>query len=142
MHSGLDAIIEFFRRLGWVWTLTLSLVLLVGSIALVAILVVRWPVDQFKNDKPPPFWARRHPIIRGLGLFGKNVAGLLVVLLGIIMAIPGVPGQGTLLILTGLSLVDFPGKRRIERNLMRRPSVLKLINGLRVRFKRPPLEVD
>jgi hypothetical protein len=142
MHSGLDAIIEFFRRLGWVWTLTLSLVLLVGSIALVVVLVVRWPVDQFNTDSPPPFWARRHPVIRGLGLVGKNLAGILVVLLGIIMAIPGVPGQGTLLILTGLSLIDFPGKRRLERSLIRRPSVLKLINGLRARFQRLPLQVD
>jgi len=142
MHSGLEAIFEFFRRLGWVWTAVLSVGLLVGSIALVVVLVVRWPVDQFRSDEPPPFWARRHPVIRGLGLAGKNLAGVLVVLLGIIMAVPGVPGQGTLLILTGLSLVDFPGKRRIERSLIRRPSVLKLINNLRARFQRPPLQVD
>jgi hypothetical protein len=64
------------------------------------------------------------------------------VMLGIIMAVPGVPGQGTLLILTGLTLIDFPGKRRLERSLIRRPSVLKLINGLRQRFQRPPLEIE
>jgi hypothetical protein len=117
------------------------LLLLVGSLALAALVVVRWPVDQFKNDAPPPFWATSHPVVRVIGLIGKNLAGVLVVLLGIIMAVPGVPGQGTLLILTGLTLVDFPGKRRLERSLIRRQSVLKLINGLREKFKRPPLEI-
>lgn len=142
MHSRFDAIAEFFRRLGWAGAFGLSLLLLVASLALVALVVVRWPVDQFKNDVPPPFWARRHPVIRGVGLFGKNVMGVIVVLLGIVMAVPGVPGQGALLILTGLTLVDFPGKRRIERSLIRRPSVLKLINALRARFHRPPLETE
>lgn len=142
MHSQLDAVLNFFRRLGWPITLALSLALLVGSLAVAALVVVRWPADQFKNDAPPPFWALRHPVIRVLGLIGKNLAGVLVVMLGMIMAVPGVPGQGTLLILTGLTLVDFPGKRRLERNLIRRPSVLKLINGLRERFRRAPLETE
>jgi hypothetical protein len=142
MQSQLDAILNFFRRLGWPSTLALSLGLLVGSLVVAGLVVVRWPADQFKNDTPPAFWALRHPIIRVLGLVGKNLAGVLVVMLGIIMAVPGVPGQGTLLILTGLTLVDFPGKRRLERNLIRRPSVLKLINGLRERFHRAPLEIE
>jgi hypothetical protein len=142
MERPLDAILNFFRRLGWPATLGLSLLLLAGSLVLVAMVALRWPVDQFKNDVPPPFWATSHPVVRVLGLIGKNLAGVLVVMLGIIMAVPGVPGQGTLLILTGLTLIDFPGKRRLERRLIRRPSVLKLINGLRHRFRRAPLEVE
>src|SRR5262245_48807807 len=120
MRSGIDAVLNFFRRLGWPATVGISLLLLVGSLVLAGLVVIRWPADQFKNVAPPPFWATRHPVIRVAGLIGKNLAGTLVILLGIIMAIPGVPGQGTLLILTGLTLVDFPGKRKIERSLISR----------------------
>lgn len=120
----------------------MSLVLAVGSILLATFIVVRWPVDQFKGEVPPRFWERRHPVIRMLGLAGKNVAGVLIVALGVVMALPGVPGQGLLLILIGLTLVDFPGKRGLERRLIRRPAMSRVVNGLRLRFRRPPLDVD
>jgi hypothetical protein len=50
-----------------------------------------------------------------------------------------VPGQGVLTMLAGVFLVDFPQRRRLERALIRRPSVLPQLNRLRARFGRPPL---
>ena len=82
-----------------------------------------------------------HPILRVLGIAAKNLAGTVLILLGIIMALPGVPGQGFLTILIGLTLVDFPGKRKLERSLVRRKAVLGAVNQLRARFGRPDLEV-
>ena len=52
------------------------------------------------------------------------------------------PGQGLLTILIGVSLMDFPGKRTIERKLISRPVVLQAINRIRQRFDRPPLLID
>jgi hypothetical protein len=72
----------------------------------------------------------------------KNVVGFVVVLLGILMSIPGVPGQGILTILLGIMLLDFPGKRRLEYKLVSRPRVLQTINQLRRRFDKPPLILD
>jgi hypothetical protein len=37
-------------------------------------------------------------------------------------------------------LVDFPGRRRLEKSLARRPAVLAAANGIRARFDRPPLD--
>ena len=142
MDRGIKDLLGLFRRLGWWGALGLSLFLAVGSVALAALIVVRWPVDQFKGLAPHPFWQHRHPLIRAVGLAGKNLAGYLIVLLGIIMALPGVPGQGVLLILIGLTLVNFPGKRRIERRLIQRPSIQRVVNRLRAWFGHPPLEVD
>jgi hypothetical protein len=51
------------------------------------------------------------------------------------------PGQGLLTILIGLILVNFPGKYKIERRLVRRPGVLQSINKIRTRFQRPPIEI-
>lgn len=142
MSHFLEIIKEFGRRLGWWGAIGLSALLAVTSVLLAAFIVVGWPADQFRGPDPPPFWERRHPIVRGLGIVGKNVAGLLIVVLGVIMALPGVPGQGLLLILIGLTLINFPGKRRLENRLIRRPAILRLINSARRRFSRPPLELD
>jgi hypothetical protein len=65
-----------------------------------------------------------------------------LVVLGLIMAVPGVPGQGLLTVLIGLTLLSFPGKRRLERRFVRMPALLRGINRLRGRFRRPPLEID
>ena len=75
-------------------------------------------------------------------MVGKNLAGAVLVLLGLVMALPGIPGQGILTMIIGFTLLDFPGKRRLERRLIGRPSMLRRINQLRARFQRAPLEMD
>lgn len=112
------------------------------SLAIVSIIMVKIPPDYFKEDRPRDLWAGRSSAVRILGAVVKNVLGVLLVALGIIMSIPGVPGQGILTILLGIMLLDFPGKRRLEYKLVSRPQVLKTINKLRHRFGKPSLELD
>jgi hypothetical protein len=120
----------------------MSLALGAGSLALVTFIAIGWPVDHFRRAGRRPFWAHRHPAVRILGLVLKNLAGWLLVVLGVIMALPGVPGQGALTALIGITLVNFPGKTDLERRLIGRPTILKAVNRLRARFKRPPLVLD
>jgi len=87
-------------------------------------------------------WSDKHPVVRFLGVFVKNLLGLLLVALGIVMSIPGVPGQGILTILLGIMLLDFPGKRDLEYRLVSRPRVLNTINKLRHRFGKDSLVLD
>ena len=72
-------------------------------------------------------------------LVGKNVTGVTLIVSGIAMLL--LPGQGLLTILVGLMLMNFPGKRRMERWLVARPRVLASLNWLRKKFDRPPLIV-
>ena len=72
----------------------------------------------------------------------NNVLGVVLVLLGILMSVPGIPGQGVLTILLGLMLVDLPGKRRLESKILGQPKVLARINRLRHKFSKPPLILD
>ena len=88
------------------------------------------------------FWTDRHLALRMLGIFAKNLLGLVLVGLGVVMSLPGVPGQGVLTILLGVMLLDFPGKRRLELMLVSRPRVFRAINRLRARFDKPPLILD
>ena len=112
------------------------------SIAVVSIIVVKLPADYFKPDRPRQTLPDHHRAIRYVAIVGKNILGLMLVALGIVMSLPGVPGQGILTILLGVMLVDFPGKRTLEHKLVSRPQVLKSINKLRKRFGKPELILD
>ena len=112
------------------------------SLGIVALIMVKIPPDYFHQDRPRDLWADRHPAVRLLGIVAKNILGALLVALGIVMSLPGVPGQGILTILLGIKLLDFPGKRGLEHKLVSRPQVLKTVNKLRHRFGKPALILD
>jgi hypothetical protein len=75
-------------------------------------------------------------------VIGKNIAGVLLVALGVVLSLPGVPGQGLLTVLLGIMLLDFPGRHRLEQKLLSKPSIVNTINRLRGRFEKPPLELN
>ena len=109
------------------------------SLAIVSFILVKIPPDYFQEARPNEFWSGRHPAIRLLGIIGKNILGVLLVALGIVMSIPGVPGQGILTILLGIMLLDFPGRQTLERRIVSQPRVLKNVNKLRHKFGKPEL---
>jgi hypothetical protein len=121
------------------WALLLAAVLLVAANAVVVFLVVRLPANYFTNPPARPVRGERHWLLHWALVAGKNLLGGLMVLIGVVLTLPGVPGPGLVLILLGVMLIDFPGKRRMVRKLMRRRSILGTVNWLRARFGRPPL---
>lgn len=120
----------------------LFLITFAVSLGIVSFILVKIPATYFHKDHSREFWMDRHPAIRFLGVLAKNLLGILLVALGIVMSIPGVPGQGILTILLGIMLLDFPGKRKLEYKLVSRPTVFKAINKLRHRFGKPELVLD
>ena len=112
------------------------------SLAIVSVIMVKIPADYFKEDRPRELFADKSPAVRYLLIIGKNLLGAVLVVLGILMSVPGVPGQGILTILLGVMLLDFPGRRRLEHKLVSRPQVLNTINKLRHKFDKPELELD
>jgi len=126
---------------GGLWLgVAISLVLAIGSIVLVILIVINWSADHFKPRELRGEDER--PRLHVLAVIGKNVGGVVLVLLGLVMALPGIPGQGILTMIVGITLIDFPGKRALECRLIGRPSILRSINRLRERFDRPPLEME
>ena len=144
MPAPIADLIAFLSRVlarGGLWVgLAISAGLAVGSVALVAVVVVHWPADHFK---PPEAGGRERDRAPAhiLVVIGRNAAGVLLVRLGLVMALPGIPGQGILTMIVGLTMVDFPGKRGLERRLIGRPHILRALNRLRARFGRAPLEM-
>lgn len=126
----------------WIYALIGLALFVVGSIgglALVAFLLVRLPADYFCDSSSRDFWIDRHPVVRRTGLIAKNLLGAVLVALGVVLSLPGVPGPGILTILIGVMLLDFPGKRRLERWFIGRPTILRTINRLRRRYRKPAL---
>lgn len=112
------------------------------SIGAVTYVLVRLPATYFQSGYERALWVERHRALRWTGIGLKNVLGVILVLLGVLMLLPGVPGQGVLTILLGLMLMDFPGKRRLELKIVRRPRVLAAINRLRAKFGKEPMILD
>ena len=112
------------------------------SLVIVSFIMVKIPADYFHKDRPRHLWSDKPKAIRYLLIFGKNLLGVVLVVLGILMSVPGVPGQGFLTILLGIMLLDFPGKRKLEHKIVSRPQVLETINKLRDRFGKPKLVLE
>jgi hypothetical protein len=112
------------------------------SLAATAAVLVRLPADYFACDPDAGTCPTRPRYVRWPLALLKNFFGLALVALGVVLSFPGVPGQGILTILIGAMLLDFPGKRRLERWLVRRRGVLTTVNKVRARYGRPPLVLD
>lgn len=135
----------FLESLSWGQKAALGLGLFAGttvlSLAAVTIVLVRLPATYFQDNFVSPL-VGRHLILRWIRVILKNILGAMLILFGLLLSLPGVPGQGLLTILIGLMLLDFPGKRRIERRLVARPIIQRAINALRARFGKPALVLD
>jgi hypothetical protein len=129
---------------GWhqaAFTVGFAVASAVVSVVVIGFILARLPADYFVNPE-----ARRpidrHPVLRCAFALVRNLLGWFLVVLGVLLSLPGVPGQGVLTILMGVMLVDFPGKYRAERWLLTRRGVLGGINKLRARLGRPPLVTE
>lgn len=112
------------------------------SFAAIAVVLVKLPANYFSSHYKADFLPDSPWIVRWGAVILKNVFGVFLILLGIALSLPGVPGQGILTILLGLIMIDIPGKRPLEARIIQRPAVLSAANKLRARFNKPPLTVD
>lgn len=140
-----DQLSDFFSGMTW-RSVLIGASIFVGSflinLAIVSIILVKLPADHFAKNRKTKFWSGPRPAIHAAKVIGKNIAGVLLVGLGVLLSLPGVPGQGLLTILLGVMLLDFPGRDRLEQKLLSKPSIVNTINNLRGRFGKPPLELN
>ena len=112
------------------------------SFAAIAVVMVKIPANYFSSHYQQDFLPDSTWIVRWGAVIAKNVLGVFLVGLGIILSLPGIPGQGILTILLGLIMLDIPGKRPLEAWIIKRPSVLAAVNNLRARYDKKPLVID
>jgi hypothetical protein len=136
----LRRLIELYNDLGLVSRVATVVGIAVATTAAGFAAIVWLPADHFLPRPAPDSWWRKHWLMRWTLLFVKNLVGVVVFVMGVVMLVT--PGPGLVFILLGLSLLDFPGKRALERRLVQRPSVMKFLNDLRANFGKPAFLID
>jgi hypothetical protein len=134
-------IIEAYGRLSLGTKVGLIVAIALVTTAAGMAVIVKLPAEHFVRKPPPDSWWRRHRVIRWTALALKNALGRVVFPLGVFMSLPLVPGPGLVFMLLGLSLLDFPGKRKLELKLVQRPSVTRFLTDLRASFGKPPFVI-
>lgn len=121
------------------WWLLVAVAAALVSLFVVGVVLVRLPADYFLDGDRISWLSQRPRPLRLLLIAGKNLLGIVLVLMGILLSLPGVPGQGILTVLLGVMLLDIPGRRRLERRIVSQKRILLTINRIRLRYGRPPL---
>lgn len=112
------------------------------SFLAIGIVMVKIPENYFSPHYTQDFLPNSSWFVRWGAVILKNALGVFLILLGIVLSLPGIPGQGLLTILLGLIMLDIPGKRPLEAKIIQRPAILSAINNLRARYNKPPLILD
>jgi hypothetical protein len=136
---------DYWASLTWTGILTtvgLFVLSLTISFVALAIVAVKIPSNYFSSHYQQDFLPNSSWIVRWGATIAKNALGVILILLGVVLSVPGIPGQGILTILLGLIMLDIPGKRPLEFRIVKLPKVLSSINKLRKKFNKEPLIVD
>ena len=116
-----------------------SILIFILSILGISWFIAQIPEDYFLSTKRKPSkWQEQKPILRLAFIFGKNIIGFSLIIGGLLMLV--LPGQGFLTIVTGLLLVNYPGKYKLEKKLVAIPSIFRALNWIRVKANKPPLK--
>ncbi len=132
-EGGIWHWLETNQALMW-WLFIGSIASLVLCLLLLPVIVVRLEADYFVASRKQLMTGRTAG--SWLWHIGKNMLGAVFVIVGVALLV--LPGQGLLTIFIGLLMLEFPGKRAIELCLVRRPSILKLLTGMREKRGREP----
>ena len=102
------------------WLFGISLLLFAGTLGAMPVVLARMRADYFVRPDAPAAGGR-YPALRWALLALKNLLGLVLLPAGLAMLI--LPGQGIITVLVALTLLNFPGKRRLELQIVRRRPV-------------------
>lgn len=107
------------------------------SLIILPLLILAIPKDYFVDKKRHPIQlSHSSHLLRIIILIIKNLLGVLMVVIGVLLLI--LPGQGILTLLAGLVLLDFPGKFLLLRWLARKEKILKSLNWVRHKGNKEP----
>ena len=131
----MDHLFALFRahREALLWISWGSAGMFVLSLLLVPLLIARAPSDFFV--RPPK---RRGGAWWLLVAVLRNAVGVALLISGLLMLV--LPGQGLLMVVLALTLLDVPGKRALIERIVRKPPVWRALAFLRKRTHKPPFE--
>lgn len=105
------------------------LAIALGLLAILALVVIPWVVVSMPEDYFAATGDSAHEQIPILTRIGRNILGWVLMLIGLALFIP--PGLGTVFMVAGGVLMDFPYKRALERRAVKLRGVLPILNAIR-----------
>ncbi len=105
-----------------------SFCVFIGCLAGLPVIVGRLP-ENFFLEPGRPWYRFLAPLLYTAVLVVKNILGVFLILLGIVMLFA--PGQGLLTLAVGLALINFPGKRRLVFKLLSIERLRWILNWIR-----------
>jgi len=141
----LDSIVLWWQSLTR-WQIGLAVAGAVVGIAVsyivVSIVIIKMPANYFHSDREHHFLPDTNPVLRTAAIAVKNIIGVVLIMVGIVLSLPAVPGPGLVTVFIGLMITDIPGKRVVEAKIIKRPLVLSAVNRLRAKYNQPALVID
>jgi hypothetical protein len=121
------------------WLGLFSVLTFIGSLIAIPWIIGRLPEKFFiRHRQVVEERHKSHPVVAKLTLVLRNAVGFFFLVAGLAMLV--LPGQGIIMMLIGITLIDFPRKHQVIDFLVRRPRVVKLLNWIRDKEKKPPFE--
>ena len=121
------------------WLGLLSLMTFIGSLIAIPVIIARLPANYFiRHWQIVAERRERYPFVGKLTIVFRNGVGFVFLVAGIAMLL--LPGQGIITILIGISFMDFPKKHQLVDYLVRRPRVIRVLNWIREKERKPPFE--
>jgi len=114
----------------------LSIILFFATLLLIFLVIWWLPADYFISNSSHLSSLEQNPALSKILFLVRNIIGVILIILGIIMLV--LPGQGVLTIVIGLILVDFPKKKEFINKLIASKSVQKSLNYLRKKMNKEP----
>ena len=140
--NGNAMIFEFLRvHQASLWLIgALSVIVFAGTLVAIPMLVIHIPADYFtRRRRTSDGSSQGYSALRLVGLTLKNLAGIIFIFSGIAMLV--LPGQGIITLLVGIMLLNFPGKLVLAQRIIERKSVLRAINWMRLKARKPALKL-
>ena len=121
------------------WLAIISAIIFIVSLLIIPWLISRLPQDFFaKIRSGQPSKNNNSRLYNLILVLLRNIFGLTFLVAGILMLF--IPGQGILTIVLGISIMVFPGKRKLVNLLIEQKSVQHGLNW--IRHKTGKIEFD
>jgi hypothetical protein len=139
MHYWLQQLQAWYFANEKIWQILgiLSIFFFIGTLITVPLIIINLPQRYLVEDRFSRPTSRQTTY--SLYILLKNILGGLFIIAGVVMLI--LPGQRLLTLAIGFMLINLPCKRTLVLQIIRRQGVRTMINLLRAKAAKPPLEV-
>jgi hypothetical protein len=116
--------------------------LFAASLAIALTVLIRLPPDYLRTPRTEDIRLGQRTAGLWVRRISRNFLGAMLVVVGAVLSLPSIPGQGLITIIAGILLLEFPGRLSLLRKILRRGPLLGSINRMRAKFSHPPLIVE